>query len=350
MGAIVRKDWISGNSASGTTIVIPSAAHANGNALIFIGVYDAGALTVSSIVGGGAGETGNGSAWASLAAQIAPSDRYLAYGIANISAFTGTVTLTLSGSAQFRGGILIEVSGAALTSPFVAALATQSAPGGATDALTISASPTVQPGLAIAFFGNETQHGQIADAGTGWASEGTYMPFNGTSGTNGASNDAVNDTARLESKTYSSTGSQAATATTVNGISDLYANFVVFIKDASGASTATATPGVGAVTMQGRTPSTSAFQNVRIREVLVNASGQAVGSLANVGLRVWYAGIPIGAPDVSLNSMTTDANGTASWSIATGSLAYQQLVFYVAYSSDTSASIWTCARLMPSYE
>jgi hypothetical protein len=127
--------------------------------------------------------------------------------------------------------------------------------------------------------------------------------------------------------------------------------FAIHLAIASpGSSSTTVTPGTGAATLNGRTPITSAFANIRIREVLVNASGQAVGGLSNISLLVWYAGRAVGAPDVSLNSMTTDTDGTTSWSIATGSLAFNQAVFYVAMSSDTSVSAQTCARIVPSYE
>lgn len=111
----------------------------------------------------------------------------------------------------------------------------------------------------------------------------------------------------------------------------------------------TLNPTTGAITLNGRAPTTSAFQNVRIREVLVNASGQAVGSHTDIGLRVWYGGICQGAPDVSLNGLTTDANGTTSWSIATGTLAFNDPIFYVAQNS-VSYSTYTAARLVPSYE
>jgi hypothetical protein len=117
-----------------------------------------------------------------------------------------------------------------------------------------------------------------------------------------------------------------------------------------GGATATAQPGVGAVSLNGRAPGTSSFTNVRIREVLVNESGQPVGGATGIDLLVWYAGYPIGAPDVSLASLTTDADGTTSWSIPTGTLAYQQPIFYVATSGDTSPSAYTCARLTPNYE
>lgn len=112
----------------------------------------------------------------------------------------------------------------------------------------------------------------------------------------------------------------------------------------------TVSPSPATITVNGRAATTSAFTNVRIREVLVNNSGQPVGGAANLSLLVWYGGRPIGAPDVSLNGLTTDAAGTTSWSIATGALSYNQSIFYLACGSDSSLSAWTCARMTPSYE
>lgn len=121
------------------------------------------------------------------------------------------------------------------------------------------------------------------------------------------------------------------------------------LKPPSGGAT-TLTPSQATVTINGRQVTTSAFQNVRIREVLVNASGQAVGSAANISLWVWYGGRPVGTADLSYAGLTTDANGTTSWSIATGSLAFNQRIFYVAAGSDSSLSAWTCAQMTPNYE
>lgn len=115
-------------------------------------------------------------------------------------------------------------------------------------------------------------------------------------------------------------------------------------------ASATLTPAQAALTLNGRTPTTSAFQNVRIREVLVNASGQPQGNLTGISLLVWYRKSPWNAPDLSYSDMTTDANGTASWSILTGTLAYGDPVFYVAGHSTPSFSAWTCAQVIPSYE
>lgn len=119
--------------------------------------------------------------------------------------------------------------------------------------------------------------------------------------------------------------------------------------DAGGGSSATAEPSQGTLTLSGLAPTTNAFTNVRIREVLINEAGSPVGNQTGMHLIVWYGGAPSGSPDLSYSDMTTDANGTTSWSIATGSLQYNQGIFFVAHDGHTSMSVYTCARMVPTY-
>jgi hypothetical protein len=114
----------------------------------------------------------------------------------------------------------------------------------------------------------------------------------------------------------------------------------------------TLTPSVGQLVWVGQIPSTNPFTNVRIRDVLINEAGSPVGSRTGIHLMVWYGGVPSGAPDLSLSNMTSDANGTISWSLVTGSLVYNQNVFYIAHDGNASGSLsqYTCARVIPSYE
>jgi hypothetical protein len=118
---------------------------------------------------------------------------------------------------------------------------------------------------------------------------------------------------------------------------------------AAGGSTATATPGVGAVNTSGLTPSMNPFTNVRIREVLVNEAGSPVANQTGIHLVVWYSGFPSGAADLSYSNMTTDPAGTTSWSLATGTLVYNQRIFYVSHDGHPSLSVYTCAQMMPTY-
>jgi hypothetical protein len=115
------------------------------------------------------------------------------------------------------------------------------------------------------------------------------------------------------------------------------------------ATTGTATPTTGAVTIAGNQPSINPFTNVRIREVLINEAGSPVANQTGIHLVVWYGSIPTGAPDLSYSNMTTDPNGTTSWSLATGTLVYNQRIFYVAHDGHASLSVYTCAQMMPTY-
>jgi hypothetical protein len=143
-----------------------------------------------------------------------------------------------------------------------------------------------------------------------------------------------------------SSGSVNMTNTSSGNESGVY--LLVAIAPAS-SSSVTKTPTQAVLSLGGLVATTNAFQFVRIRDVLINESGQAVGSASNIRLLVWYSGQAIGAPDVSLNGMTTDAAGTASWSIQTGTLVKDQTIFYVAQDS-VSYSNYTCGRMIPSYE
>lgn len=116
-----------------------------------------------------------------------------------------------------------------------------------------------------------------------------------------------------------------------------------------GGAESTVTPAPAALAANGRAPSTSIFSAVRIREVLVSESGSVAGDRTGINLAVWYSGVPTGAPDVSLAGLTTDPNGTTSWSIATGGLAHNQAVFMLAYSG-SPPDTYTCGRLVPNYE
>jgi hypothetical protein len=101
--------------------------------------------------------------------------------------------------------------------------------------------------------------------------------------------------------------------------------------------------------LTGLAPTSNAFTNVRIREVLINEAGSPVANQTGIHLVVWYNGFPIGAPDLSYSNMTTDPTGTTSWSLATGTLIYNQRIFYVAHDGHASLSVYTCAQMQPTY-
>jgi hypothetical protein len=117
---------------------------------------------------------------------------------------------------------------------------------------------------------------------------------------------------------------------------------------AAGGST-TLSPAQAALTLNGRTGTINSFSAVFIREVLINEAGSPVTNRTGMSLLVWYAGNPVGAPDLSYSALTTDANGTASWSLPTGGLTFNQAIFYVATDGHSSLSEYTCARITPTY-
>ena len=122
------------------------------------------------------------------------------------------------------------------------------------------------------------------------------------------------------------------------------------VKEAGGSSSTTINPSKADLTVNGKSVSMNSFSNVFIREVLINEAGSPVANRTGMSVLVWYGGAPVGAPDLSYSALTTDAAGTASWSIATGSLVYNQTIFYVATDGGTSLSMYTCARLVPTYQ
>lgn len=116
-----------------------------------------------------------------------------------------------------------------------------------------------------------------------------------------------------------------------------------------GGSSTTVTPTTGDLSMLGRTPTVNSFSAVAIREVLINEAGSPVANRTGIHLHVWYAGNPHGAPDLSYSDLTTDADGTASWSLPIGGLTFNQTIFYVATDGGASLSEYTCARMIPTY-
>ncbi len=128
------------------------------------------------------------------------------------------------------------------------------------------------------------------------------------------------------------------------------AMLAIEIKEAAaGGGATTIAPTTAALSLLGRAVSMNSFTAVAIREVFVNEAGSPVTNRTGISLLIWYAGNPVGAPDLSYSALTTDADGTASWSIAIGGLVYNQPIFYVATDGGASLSQYTCARLIPTY-
>lgn len=142
----------------------------------------------------------------------------------------------------------------------------------------------------------------------------------------------------------------AALALDATGLtSDAYAFHQIAIAPAASAGSATALPGVGAITINGLAATVNSITSITIKEVFINEAGSPVSNRTGMSLLIWYAGNPIGAPDLSYSALTTDAAGTASWNIALGGLTYNQTIFYVATDGGSSLSAYTCARMIPTY-
>ncbi len=118
---------------------------------------------------------------------------------------------------------------------------------------------------------------------------------------------------------------------------------------AASSTPGTINPTTGSITVNGRQGTINGFSSVAIREVLINEAGSVVGNRTGMHVLVWYAGNPAGAPDLSYSNLTTDPNGTASWSLPIGGLTFNQQIFYVATDGGASLSQFTCARLLPTY-
>lgn len=118
---------------------------------------------------------------------------------------------------------------------------------------------------------------------------------------------------------------------------------------ASGGSSTTVTPTSGTLSLQGRIPAGNEFTHVRYQEVLINSAGSPLSNRTGQRLMIWYNGQPTGAPDLSYSDMTTGSAGTASYSLATGSLVYGQKAFGVITDGGASLSSYTCGLLTLTY-
>ncbi len=150
---------------------------------------------------------------------------------------------------------------------------------------------------------------------------------------------------QVVSATTSFTPSITSAAAGGTGHATINATF----KAAASGSSTTINPTTGLATLNGRQGAINGFSSVAIREVLINEAGSVVGNRTGMHVLVWYAGNPAGAPDLSYSNLTTDPNGTASWSLPIGGLTFNQQIFYVATDGGASLSQFTCARLLPTY-
>jgi len=127
------------------------------------------------------------------------------------------------------------------------------------------------------------------------------------------------------------------------------AGLAVFKEAASGASTATATPSAGALTSVGRAPLVNDFSTITLRGTMINEAGSPLANLTDIRCLVWYNSAPVGAPDESLSSLTTNANGSYSFALALGGLAFGDPVYRVIYQGDPPTRNHA-GRRVPDYE
>lgn len=197
--------------------------------------------------------------------------------------------------------------------------------------------------------------GESGNAAGTWAI--TSVPTNytsrGTATLTGVFSGGFINVATRDNVAAGATGTLTSVATLAGQSVETY-GAVIRLASAGGggpveATISNASPQASPVTMNGRAATVNSFSTITIREVLVNEAGSPVANRTGMSLLVWYAGNPVGAPDLSYSALTTDAAGTASWNIATGGLSYNQTIFYVATDGGASLSQYTCARLVPTY-
>jgi hypothetical protein len=250
------------------------------------------------------------------------------YRILNPTAAAQDVVATFAAENVQLGLLVVALSGVDQTTPH-----RTPSTGAVGDGQPISLSPTSQVGDLVLDFLVGYLGGGSFTPGAGQTAYQTYDPEPNAEVWAGSSE------------------AGAVTSTTMSwaALGGGWTSIALAIVTASGGSSVTKTPTTSNLSLGGRAVLTDAFTSVRIREVLINESGQPIASATNVHLAVWYGGICRGAPDVSLNAQTTDANGTTSWSISTGTLTNGAAIFYVAQDS-LSFSNYTAARMIPSYE
>lgn len=108
-------------------------------------------------------------------------------------------------------------------------------------------------------------------------------------------------------------------------------------------------PITGVLSMSGLAPLVNSFSSIVLRGTLVNEAGSPLANQTGIACLVWYGNTPSGAPDESLSSLTTNANGSYSFALALGGLAFNDPVYRVIYSGSPPDHNH-CGRRIPSYE
>jgi hypothetical protein len=311
----------SSNGNGGVTSISTTHTAAGSDRFALIGVIAEGSVTVSSVTYGGVACTlvhahSNGDSGVRLYRIIAPA-----------TTAGATVQANFSGASSRCAIAVVSFTGVDQTTPLGTAADAETATGTATVNVSSAATELVCDLLWVADVSATVGAGQTARVNVGDIAE--------MGRTLGMSTEVGGATTTM-SWTHPNTSADAFI-------------IAVGIREAAGASTVTKTPTTGNLSLGGLVASHNAFNHVRIRDVLISESGQPIANATNITLKVWYSGYIAGPADFSRNSYTTDANGTASWSITRGSLVSGQTILYVAQDS-LSFSNYTMGRMVPSYE
>lgn len=302
----------------------------SGSTFVLFCIYDSGSFTSVA--------DSKGNTYASLIAELNDGPGGFACRALYCENGTGGASHTFTLTAGLPSVFMVEVTGG-LTSGILdkapTALQDNASPYASTTTGVLSQAAELAIGFIGSNCGGTANH---VSGGSFAAGDRLDQVTDGTNFWTGATNAKV----VAATTALATSWTEALSSRTINMIA-------TFKEGAGGGTTTTINPTTAALSLLGRAASANAFSSVTIKEVFINEAGSPVTNRTGMSLLVWYGGSPVGAPDLSYSALTTDANGTASWSIATGSLVYNQPIFYVATDGGASLSQYTCARLVPIY-
>lgn len=305
-----------------------------GNVSLAISIIANAGRTISGVTG-----CGTYSTLETAAGSGSVPNAYITFRAAEVTSATAAQTFTASAASGSVADIayLLEASGIDVSNIESGTSVT----GNVTSAGTTHNGGSITPDttetvfvVVFAFNANPGTIGGDVTAGNGWTIVST------------------GDSTRLIAYKVVSGSAAAVSANITTTSSRTSVSVFAALRGSTGASSTTisnASPQTSPITVNGRQGAINGFTAVAIKEVLINEAGSPVSNRTGMSLLVWYAGNPAGAPDLSYSALTTDANGTASWSIAPGGLVLNQPIFYVATDGGASLSMYTCARMVPTY-
>lgn len=301
-----------------------------GNVSLAIGIIANAGRTITGVTG-----CGTYAAIEAAAGAGSIPNGYISFRAAEATSTTAAQTFTASAASGSVAdlAILIEASGIDVANIESGTSVTANVTSAGTTHNGGSITPDTSDTLfvvAFAFNANPGTIGGDVTAGNGWTIINT------------------GDSTRLVAYKIVNGDASAVTANITTTSSRTSVSVFAALRGAASGPT-TLQPAQATLTLAGRAATINNFTTVTIREVMVNEAGSPVANRTGMSLLVWYAGSPSGAPDLSYSALTTDANGTASWSLAPGTLTFGQNIFYVATDGGASLSMYTCARMVPTY-